>query len=53
MVEPDNLTIEHLKRLREKLDGFRDEMMIFVTEQRMFNVHFGTLVQNGALIPLP
>jgi hypothetical protein len=47
--EPDNITLEHLKRLREKLDSFRDEMMIFVSEQRMFNVHLGALVQSDAL----
>jgi hypothetical protein len=46
MVESDNLTIEHLN---EKLDGFRDEMMSFVTEQRTFNVHLDALVQSNAL----
>ena len=49
MTEPADLTLEHLKRMRERLDSFRDEMMIFVAEQRMFNVHLGTLVQSDAL----
>jgi hypothetical protein len=47
--EPNNLTLEYLKRMQEKLDGFRDEMMIFVSEQRMFNVHLGAMGQSDAL----